>query len=67
MPGLQQGDGRLSMAEERAMRRYRPRLQLWSGAPQQAAGVEWVRAAVLDRQPPAAGPDEHAAATVQAA
>lgn len=49
------------------MRRYRPRLQLWGSAPQQAAGVEWVRAAVLDRQPPAAHPDEHATATVQAA
>ncbi|KAK9826713.1 hypothetical protein WJX81_000524 [Elliptochloris bilobata] len=39
--GLQHGDGRLSEAEERAMRRYRTRLQLWNRPQQQATAVEW--------------------------
>lgn len=48
--GLQQGDGRLNAAEERAMKRYRPRLQLWSRPEQQAAALTWVQGVVRARE-----------------
>lgn len=53
--GLQQGDGRLSAAEERAMKRYRSRLQLWSRPEQQAAALAWVQGVARARESIASG------------
>jgi len=49
--GLPGGNGRLSAEEERAMRQYRPRLELWGQPPQQAAALDTVRALVAARVP----------------
>jgi hypothetical protein len=49
--GLPGGNGRLSAEEERAMRQYRPRLELWGQPQQQAAALDTVRALVAARVP----------------